>query len=465
MGILTRTQSHRIQTRTGISLPEKVFIGKDADQFEYSHMEPSQLVSALLDGYYSNQNYINLFYSVPEVFAPVHEIARRVSDCNWELLKEWNDEVDYKDKEFNRLFSTPNPLMDIKDLIYQAVCYELLTGRQFFYMNRPSTLSNDYENILSWYNLQEPQVKVSQIRNADIYSATTIDDLVTDYRIGGRIFDSHNVMPVFNLHLDGNFDLNKCQSYLKGADMAIKNLIPVYQARGVIYIKRGMMGLIVSKKVDQSGSTALLPKEKKALRDEINKDFGLTGGRDTLAISEMPVDFVRTSMSIEELQPFDETLADALAIYKTLRVPQHLVPRKDQSTFNNTESEMTGFYNDVIIPFAKRYASIFTTRMGFDKKRKWIRANYSHIEYLQGDLKKKAEVDQTNGNVYMLRFKNGVCSLNDWVVSTGNSRVTMPLYEKKIFEMTPEELDLLRNTLNLNTNVNNTSGKDTEKKD
>ena len=210
----------------------------------------------------------------------------------------------------------------------------------------------------------------------------------------------------------------------------------------------------------------MLPKEKKALRTEMNKDFGLTGGKDTVAISELPVEFVRTSMSIEELQPFDETLADALVIYKCLRVPQHLVPRKDQSTFNNTDAEMRGFYTDVIIPFAKRYASIFTTRMAFDKKRRYVRASYAHIEYLQSDLKKKAEVDQVNGNVYMQRFKNGICSLNDWVVSTGNAKVTNPLYEKKLFEMLPEELELLRNTLNLNVkNETNTPPEDTGKKD
>jgi hypothetical protein len=92
-------------------IPEKVFIGP---YYEWSEQEPASLklgVYNLLNGFYSSQNFIELFYSVPEVFAPVHEIASRVADATWQLKKDWNDEVDYKDADFNRLFTQPNPLV------------------------------------------------------------------------------------------------------------------------------------------------------------------------------------------------------------------------------------------------------------------------------------------------------------------------------------------------------------------
>jgi len=44
-------------------------------------------------------------------------------------------------------------------------------------------------------------------------------------------------------------------------------------------------------------------------------------------------DFVRTNLSIAELQPFEETLADAINIAGAYGIPAVLVPRKDQSTF------------------------------------------------------------------------------------------------------------------------------------
>src|SRR6478735_5122068 len=81
------------------NVPEKVFIEREGPYYEYSTQPPAQLewnIQNLLSGFYATQNYIELFYSVPEVFAPVHEIAKRVSDDNWQLCKEWNDEVDYK---------------------------------------------------------------------------------------------------------------------------------------------------------------------------------------------------------------------------------------------------------------------------------------------------------------------------------------------------------------------------------
>lgn len=71
-------------------VPEKVFIEREGENYFYSFEEPNHHFYNLLDGFYSKQNFIELFYTLPEVFAPVHEIARRVADANWQLCKDWN---------------------------------------------------------------------------------------------------------------------------------------------------------------------------------------------------------------------------------------------------------------------------------------------------------------------------------------------------------------------------------------
>ena len=45
----------------------------------------------------------------------------------------------------------------------------------------------------------------------------------------------------------------------------MSNLIAVYEARNVIYVKRGGLGFIVSKKTDATGSIALTDDEKEQL--------------------------------------------------------------------------------------------------------------------------------------------------------------------------------------------------------
>jgi hypothetical protein len=441
--------------KRNIQIPEKVFIEREGGYYEYSEYEPQHLenyLESLLGGHYSKQNYINLFYCLPEIFAPVNEIASRVADANWQLRKNSNDEVVYNDQYFNKLFESPNPLMNFKQFIWQSVCYELLTGANFQYINRPSTLQPTFDNIISLWNLPTSRLNIELKKNVDIYSSTSMNDLVQSYKEGQRVFEVKNVLPFVQLDIACGNNVNKFVSPLQGASIAIKNLIPVYEARNVIYVKRGALGFIVSKKTDASGTMALTPKEKQDAQDAYQANYGLQRGKNQIGVSSAPVEYIDTSMSIQELQPFEETLSNAIAIYSALRVPPHLVPSKDKSTFNNANADMKSFYSDVIIPMANKYAQSYTRFFNID--RKYVHADFSHIPILQEDRKEKADVEKILGSVWLERWNNGVCSLNDWIVSNDGIKGIGSIYEKKIFELTEDELSLVKNVLNLKGNVN-----------
>jgi len=452
------------QRSAGIQIPEKVFIDRENGIYEYSEVEPAGVkgyLDSILNGSNSSQNYITLFYCLPEIFAPINEIASRVADANWQLRKNSNDEVVYNDPYFNKLFEAPNPLMNFKQFIWQSVCYELLTGANFQFFNRPETLAPTYDNIISMWNLPTQKVAIEMHKNADIYSATSINDLVKSYKQGDRLFSVKNVLPFVQFNLQEGNDLSKFVSPLMGAKIAIKNLIPVYEARNVIYVKRGALGFIVSKKTDASGSVSLTTKEKNDAQEAYQATYGLTRGKSQIGVSSAPVEYIDTSMSIQELQPFEETLSDAIAIYSALRVPPHLVPSKDKSTFNNANADMKSFYSDVIIPMAKKYAQGYSSFFNID--RKYIHADFSHIDVLQENRKERADVDKTLGSVWLERWQNGVCTLNDWIVSNDGDKGIGAIYEKKILDLSPDELSLVKNILNLKGNVD-TSGQNTANK-
>lgn len=453
-----------VQETRSLDLPDKIFIVQDGNYPEYSESEPAYLsrFNDLISGHHASSNFIQLFHCLPEIFAPVHEIASRVSACNWQLKRASTDSVIYTDRDFNKLFSTPNPLQSFRDFIYQAVCYEILTGKQFFFFNKPSTLPDEYKSIITWSNLPASKVVIKQRKGVDPYTITELNDLIESYSasIDGRtrVFDTKQVLPLITCSLDKPNDLNCAKSQLLGAEKPIKNLIPVYEARGTIYIKRGVMGLLVSKKSDVDGTSSLTKEEKEEVNREVNGRFGLTGGRQTISVTAAPIDFIKTSMSIAEMEPFDETLADAVAIYAVLRVPRHLVPSKDASTFANAASDMKSFYADVIIPMAERYAQAWTNYMKLDDVGKYIFADFSHIPVLQANRKEKADVDKINGEMWERRILNGVACLNEWIMANDGKKVeNNPIYELKTGEMSPEQLEQLKNILNLKRNVGNTT--------
>jgi hypothetical protein len=403
-------------------IPEKVFVSREINgMYEYSEVEPARLDQfyRLLDGYYGAQNFLELFHCLPEIYAPIHEIASRVADATWQLRKTWNDEIDSNDLDFNRLFSKPNPYMDIRQLVYQSVVYRLVLGRHFWSINKPSALEDSYKNILSWFNLPSHNVQVKH-KKVDPYTTTEVNDFINRYEVKDvrltesqrRIFEPEQVIPFVNYSLRHPYNMNCSSSYLSGAEKAIKNLIPVYEARGVIYIKRGALGFIVSRKGDDSGTVALSKTETDQLHKDYQETYGINREKTQVGITGQPIDYVAVGMSIKDLEPFSETLADAVAIYATLRVPRHLVPSKDQGTFSNTDAQMKGFYDDVIIPLANEMAEAWTEGMGFSKVRKYIYASYDHIDVLQENKKMKAEVDKITTEVAVMQYEKGIITKN-----------------------------------------------------
>lgn len=399
---------------------------------------------------YTDSELITLFHSIPEIHSAVDAIASRVADATWQLVKDFNDQTDFKDVDFNRLFTQPNPVMTWKQLIYQAVCYEICTGKQYFYKNVPDRLDLDYKNVAAIWNLPADKVQVIHPQRLRLFSSTEITDVVTEYKI-----DEQNRFAPAKVLAINNVSLDWCDRYMKGkagllsADKAIQNLIAVYTARHKVYTKGGPLVVLVSKKSDESGLIPLTPKEKEQLDRDLTDTHGFGRGKSIIKSTAMPTEAIQIGAHIKDLLPFEETRADTQAIFSALRVPEELMPGKNATYENQVQAER-GFYNSVIIPWAKRYAEGLTGFLGFANYRRSIKPDFSHVDALQENKKEKADLDKTNGDTYLQRFLNGVCTLNQWIIATGEEKITgIDLYDKTLFQMTPDELTQVQGVLKL----------------
>ena len=237
--------------------------------------------------------------------------------------------------------------------------------------------------------------------------------------------------------------------------MAIDNLIPVYKARNVIYVKRGALGFVVSAMKDITGTVAMTPDEKKELREEYDSTYGLDDEKFPYAMSSIPIDFIRTSLSIEELQPFEETLNDAIMIAGALGIPAVLVPRKDQSTFSNQKTAEKTVYTSKVIPMAKRFCEEITRMFGYDRDGYYIDVDFSHVDCLQEGQKEKEEVSSIVSERAMSEFMNGVITLNDYRARIGESKVNLPLFDKLLYEMSDQEREIVKSIISITKKESN----------
>jgi phage portal protein BeeE len=421
-----------------------------------------KLYGAFIYGHRSDRNLITLYHSIPEIYAPIDAIARRVIAANWQLRSIATDEVVQNNKFWNALVEQVNPLQTFIEWLYEAVTYKYVIGKNYAYKNVPDTLTVKFANIAALWNLPGDRVTPFYRRGANMFNATKIEEIIEYYQLydgtNSGEYPTTKILHTKSINLDWQDQRKSGKSPLLAADIALCNLIAVYEARNVIYTKRGALGAIISKKEDASGAVALTPKEKRNIRNDFNEEYGLKGNKDLFPISDVPIDFVRFGMSIQELTPFEEATADMAAIYSVLNVPFDLAPNPKGSTYDNQKGSMRSIYTNTVIPEAQRWATAISRFLGLTDAGLYLFPDFSKIEELQNNKKEEADTDESKSRTNLTLFTTGVITLNQWCVRQGIDKVSNALYDKHVYDMTPEELLIVKEILNIAKPASNGTG-------
>ena len=408
--------------------------------------------------YVANSNFLTLYNTVPEVAWPVNYIASRAAGAKY-VLKKYSDEtVVWNNDIINRMLVKPNAFETWYRTLFKHFAYKLVTGNSYIKAAMSDTFAGA-KTLYKWCDryveLESLLVRIEYKRVVgDIYGVADVEDVVEAYHhdIGDMYHRAIDPRCVF--HDKDDFlgyqsgDPLKAKSRLYAVLKAISNLIAVYEARNVIYVKRGGLGWLVSDQKDEMGSKALTSDEKKKILDQANEMYGLERGKYPYGISDVKLDFIRTNLSITDLQPFDETLADAVIIAGIYGIPPVLIPRKDQSTYANQANAEKAVYSSVIIPMVQRFCQEFTSFLGLDQDGLYLDADFSDVNCLQTGKKEEQEVLRSITDRCKIEFESGLITLNDWRAQQGYERVEDPLYDKLVSEMTPDEIERVKNFTN-----------------
>lgn len=422
-----------------------------------------KMYGSFIYGKRADANLIALYHSIPEIYSPIHAIAWRAVAADFQLKRVKDDEVVYDNKQWNALFDKANIFQDFREWLYEAITYTYVIGKNYAYKNVPETLVRKFNNVVALWNLPGDQLRPVYNYSVKLYTATEMSDIIQYYQLYDGLNNGQYPVDLIehtkSINLDWKDRKMQGKSPLLAADIALCNLIAVYEARNVIYTKRGALGAIVSAKEDASGAIAMTSKEKKGVREAFNDEFGLTGRKDLYPISDVPIDFIRFGMSIQELEPHVESKADMAMIYGVLNVPTVLAPTAEGSTFSNQNDASKSLYTDVAIPICKKWVAMITRFLGLDQLGQYIHADFSKIDVLQVNKKDLATTDNTNAQTNESLFRNGIITMNQWAVRQGVEQVKgVSLYDKRIFEMTPEELAIVKIILQLNSKPANVPG-------
>ena len=417
-----------------------------------------QQILSMIDGLIHpsvvGNNFIEMFKTIPEVFWPIDFIAKRISEAHFDLKRVKDDSIVWCNRlGADTILKQPNPIMTWREIVYQHFVYKLATGNAFFRASMPDNITADavkFQWCSNYWSLPAHLVQVKPMEysyGVPMFGIAKIEELIKGYTLDLGAYSGLTI-PYYQIwhDRDGIPELIRGCGYLKAdsrllsVKKPIANLIAVYEARNVIYLKRGALGFVVARKEDPTGTVALEPKEKEEIEKQVNNKNGVREGQSPWAVTDIPIDFVRTNLSIAELQPFEETLEDAIKIASVFGIPSVLVPRKDQSTFSNQDTAEKSVYTSVIIPAAKRFCEAITSFLGLEQKGLHLDCDFSDVSCLQTGLKEREEVKKLVNERCLSQFNNGLISINDWRSQIHEDALEGDIFDKTKFEMTPEEI-------------------------
>lgn len=404
-------------------------------------------------------NFIKLFETVPEVYFPVKFIIDKINTGIFRLKRSDDDSVVWDNDSVNRFLTRPNALFSFKEFTSQHFAFKLLTGNSFIKASVPGTLhikGNLWELCNNYWVLPSVNVNIKTPSSVPLFSTAKLEDIIKYYElsINGRMeqIDPCAVLHTKELNISesNSGDYFRGNSRLLAQKKPISNLIAVYEARNIIYVKRGALGMFVSNKKDEMGTSPLTPRESDAIREEYENSYGVTKGKSPIGVVNHPVDFIKISASIQDLQPFEETISDACQIAGAFGIPSELIPRKDHSTFSNQDATEKKVYTSVIIPEATEFARDLTRFLGLDKSGLYLDVDFSHVDCLQAGKKEEQETNKVVSERCRMEFLSGVITMNDWRARVGESKVESTLYDKLLLEMDEADLAKIKNIVSMN---------------
>lgn len=429
------------------------------------------LSTEIVRPFVADSNYLTLFQTVPEVFFPIDFIARRIAGAHFEIRKYSDDSIVYcsnrgsRANRLNAILTAPNCLQRFREFVYQHHVYKLATGNAFVRAAMADSFQtmNKWEYCNNFWSIPSNWMKVIPANTTiPLFGIANLEELVKHYELC-RNGDTLQIVPTYQVwhDRDGNAEFMatvtsnflKSESRLKAAHKAISNLIAVYEARNVIYVKRGALGFIVAKKDGGAlGTQAMKPEEKDDLVQDLNGRWGFGDGKMPMGVTDVPIEFIRLNLSISELQPFEETLLDAITIAGLYGIPDVLVPRKDHSTFSNQAVAEKSAYCGTVIPMANQFCEDLTLFLGLDKSGYYVSCNFDDVDCLQVGLKEAEEVKKLVNDRCLMQFNCGLITYNDWRAQIHESSLEGEIYNKVKFEMTPDELAKIDSIIKSNIN-------------
>jgi hypothetical protein len=218
-----------------------------------------------------------------------------------------------------------------------------------------------------------------------------------------------------------SFDNNLIpESPIKPIEQPVNNLIGIYESQGTLIHARGSLG-VLGPKNDPNGAISMTEDEKVELQESYNAKYGLKSAQWKIILSNTEMNWQSMMMPYGDLQLPEWGKDQLMSISDSLNYPFELLANGRAGSIGGTEADafQKQLYQNFVIPFAEMIFEQLTNAFNGDRYGFYINIDYSHVNCLQEDLRKKSLERKAKNEYNKQEWDAGIRTLDDWRIDLG----------------------------------------------
>lgn len=316
-------------------------------------------------------------------------------------------------KKVRALMKKPNPLANWKQFEAQAAIYLRLFGFCVIVPVKPAGfpmedakslwiippyLCKIKESKRTAFNLKKGWIESIEVKYGEEKTTfTNMDDLII----------LRDITPGFkNSPLPG--------SPIKPLRQNINNLIGIYNSKGTLINYRGALG-ILTPEIDPQGEITMDPEEKEEVELGLMR-YGLRSHQTKFIIANTAMKWQQMGVPYRDLMLTEWAEDDTMVCCDALVYPYKLLANNQSSSMpgNEVDAWKKKLYQDFVIPFACMIYEQLSDAFNADNYNCVILKCYDHVQALQEDGLKKAQIRKSRNDALLMEFYNNMLTLNRW---------------------------------------------------
>jgi phage portal protein BeeE len=347
----------------------------------------------------------------------VHAVRTVINRCStpfgngevWVLDKNGNEVKTREATEAAALLKNPNPTQTWVEFYVQQNIYKRVFGYCPVYAVRPVGL----RMVAALYNVLPLIFSVEY--TGKLYNQTSIADIVKSYRI------AHNgvsmELPIEDVYINRD-DTASMDTVELLPDSRLCSLryesalaLSLSDAKYAIVARRGALGILTNETHDAVGSVPLSPEEKKDVQEDYSR-YGLSTQKNQIVISSANLRWQQIGLGVRDLMLNEQGEDVKMQLADAYDYPYEMLGSTRGVTFANKNEAKKQFYNDTVIPSAKKDSEALTKFLGLENCR--VDISFSKVPALQADKKQQAETLSTTIAALGSAYREGAISMEEY---------------------------------------------------